>query len=156
MSEPVENTGRLRRIADYQFGNGAGEALFSHGIVEVRRSASGRPRQVIGSEGRLVSCGTDGRFTLGIAGGRRLARALDPPRGRVTVGEESEPFVRDGKNAFAKFVRGVDPEIRPGDEVLVVGNGGDLLGAGRAELPAGAMSDFGTGMAVKVREGADE
>jgi uncharacterized protein with predicted RNA binding PUA domain len=46
--------------------------------------------------------------------------------------------------------------VRPGDEVLVVHERGDLLAVGRAELSARAMVDFDSGMAVKVREGADE
>ena len=100
---------------------------------------------------RIVSYGTDGRFTLGVAGGHRLQSALSPPKSRVVVGDESEPFVRDGRNVFAKFVRRVDPAVRPGDEVLVEHFDGDLLAVGRAELSADAMTDFDTGMAVKVR-----
>ena len=149
---------RLRTLADYQFGRGAGRALFGgdgDGSVTVRRTSTGRPQQVLADGVRLVSYGTDGRFTLGAAGGRRLHAALDPPAYRVVVGDESEPYVRDGANAFAKFVRDVDPAVRPGDEVLVVHERGDLLGVGRAELPAGAMRDFGTGMAVKTREGVE-
>ena len=147
----------LRTIADYQFGAGAGVALFPPGeAVEIRRSSSGRPRQLVADGQRLVSYGVDGRFTLGIAGGRRLAAAFDRPRCRVVVGDDSEPFVRAGKNAFAKFVSDVDPEVRPGDEVLVVHDRGDLLAVGRAELSAEAMADFDSGMAVKVREGVDD
>ena len=147
----------LRTIADYQFGAGAGAALFPPGeAIEIRRSSSGRPRQLVADGSRLVSYGVDGRFTLGIAGGRRLAAAFDRPRCRVVVGDDSEPFVREGKNAFAKFVSEVDPEIRPGDEVLVVHERGDLLAVGRAELSAEGMADFDTGMAVKVREGVDD
>ncbi|WP_331235928.1 PUA domain-containing protein [Natronorarus salvus] len=152
--EPFEEVPRLRRIADYQFGTGAGEALFS-GELSVTRSSSGRPVQVIAPEGRLVTFGQDGRFTLGIAGGERLRSALSHPRYRVVVNEESEPFVRDGKNAFSKFVLETDPEIRGGDEVLVVNDSDSLLAVGRAELDSRAIADFETGMAVKVREGAD-
>ncbi|MFW5978248.1 MAG: PUA domain-containing protein, partial [Halohasta sp.] len=68
----------------------------------------------------------------------------------------SEPFVCEGDNAFAKFVGAVDPAVRPGDEVLVVHERGDLLAVGRAELSADGMADFDTGMAVKVREGVDD
>jgi uncharacterized protein with predicted RNA binding PUA domain len=147
----------LRTIADYQFGAGAGKILFPPGeAIEIRRSSSGRPRQLVADGQRLVSYGVDGRFTLGIAGGRRLAAAFDAPRLRVVVGDDSEPFVREGKNAFAKFVSEVDPEMRPGDEVLVVHDRGDLLAVGRAELSAEAMADFESGMAVKVREGVDD
>jgi uncharacterized protein with predicted RNA binding PUA domain len=148
----------LRTIADYQFGAGAGGALFPDDGSEsltIRRSTSGRPRQIVSADGRLVSYGTDGRFTLGVAGGRRLVDALDRPTARVVVGEESEPFVRDGKNAFAKFVRDVDPAVRPGDEVAVVLDDDTVIAVGRAELSADAMADFQTGMAVHVREGAE-
>jgi uncharacterized protein with predicted RNA binding PUA domain len=85
-----------------------------------------------------------------------LHATLDHPRYRVVVGDESEPFVRDGRNAFAKFVTDADSQIRPGDEVLVVHEAGPLLGVGRAELSGPAMLDFQTGMAVKVRDGAGE
>ena len=144
----------LRTVADYQFGAGAGSALFPHDGVEVRRSTSGRPRQVVADGERVVSYRTDGRFTLGLEGGRRLRAALDHPTYSVVVGDESAPFVRDGKNVFAKFVTEVDPAVRPHDEVAVVHVEGDLLGVGRAELSADGMLDFDAGMAVKIRDGA--
>ena len=176
-------TEELRTVADYQFGAGAGAALFPPGEERtIRRSTSGRPQQVLASEGRIVSYGVNGRFTLGLVGGKRVARAFPAPRCRVSVGTESVPFVADGKNAFCKFVREADPEIRPGDEVLVVlgenaaGENesseenrkrddetsgseattvepGTLLAVGRAELGAEAMDDFETGMAVRIRTG---
>ncbi|WP_049968326.1 PUA domain-containing protein [Haloferax prahovense] len=147
----------LRVVADYQFGAGAGDALFpTDADIELSRSRSGRPRQVYVEGDRVTSYGTDGRFTLGVAGGRRLYDALGGNAYVVRVGDESVPFVSDGKNAFAKFVTAADPAVRSGDEVCVVGPDGDLLGVGRAELSADAMLDFQTGMAVRVREGADE
>ena len=119
----------LRTVADYQFGAGAGPALFPPTeSLSVSRSSGGRPRQVHADGGRIVSYGVDGRFTLGLEGGRRLLSALSSPAARVTVGDESEPFVRDGRNAFAKFVQGVDSAVRAGDEVAVVTTDGDLLG----------------------------
>ena len=145
----------LETVADYQFGVCAGAALFG-GSVSVRRTSSGRPQQVLVDGERVVSYGTDGRVTLGIAGGRRLQAALEPPAYRVVVGDDSEPFVRDGRNVFAKFIREVDPAVRPRDEVLVEHYDGGLLAVGRAELSAAAMRDFDTGMAVSVRESVAE
>ncbi|QLG62976.1 PUA domain-containing protein [Halorarum salinum] len=145
----------LRTVADYQFGAGAGTALFpDSGAVTVRRSTSGRPRQVVADGERVVSYRTDGRFTLGLEGGRRLRAALEHPAASVVVGDESAPFVREGRNVFAKFVAEVDPAVRPHDEVAVVHGDGTLLGVGRAELSAEGMLDFDAGMAVKVRDGA--
>jgi uncharacterized protein with predicted RNA binding PUA domain len=144
----------LRTVADYQFGGGAGTALFPAGeSLSIKRSRSGRPRQVTAGAGRIVSFTSEGRFTLGIEGGRRLHREM-PDAYRVAVNAESEPYVREGRNAFAKFVRGVDPAVRPGDEVRVTTESGALLAVGRAALSATAMWDFETGMAVQVREGA--
>jgi uncharacterized protein with predicted RNA binding PUA domain len=142
----------LQTVADYQFGSGAGRALFA-GDVVIQRTGSGRPQQIIADGDRVVSYGTDGRFTLGAAGGKRLKKALEPPAYRVVVGDDSEPFVREERNVFAKFVQDVDPVVRPGDEVLVEHHRGELLAVGRAELSAEAMADFDTGMAVTVRNG---
>ncbi|MFB6309032.1 MAG: PUA domain-containing protein [Haloarculaceae archaeon] len=145
----------LRRAADYQFGSGAGRALFPETAdLSITHTSSGRPRQVSAGGERLVTYASDGYFTLGLAGGRRLIETFDPPRLRVVVGDESAPYIREGRNAFAKFVQRADREIRPGDEIAVVHADGDLLGVGRAELSGEGMLDFETGMAVKVREGA--
>ncbi|WP_458185121.1 PUA domain-containing protein [Haladaptatus sp. NG-WS-4] len=153
----AEDLTALRVTADYQFGAGAGSALFPpDDDLEIRRSSSGRPQQIHADGSRLVTYATDGRFTLGLAGGQRLADALDSPTGRVVVGDESEPFVRDGKNVFAKFVTQVGADVRAGDEVLVTHENGDLLAVGRAELDADAILNFDTGMAVKVRDGNSE
>ncbi|WP_302080990.1 PUA domain-containing protein [Salinibaculum rarum] len=146
----------LQRIADYQFGRGVGETLFPPGeAMTVTTTSSGRPRQVRADEGRLVSYGTDGRFTLGTAGGERLQTTASETPYRVVVGDESEPFVRDGRNVFAKFVSVADERIRPRDEVVVEHEDGRLLAVGRAELSGEGMLDFETGMAVFVREGAE-
>jgi len=145
----------LTRVADYQWGQGAGTALFDDGDPEVTHTSSGRPRQVIGENGRLVTYATDGRFTLGVDGGRRLSEGLSDGRYQVVVGDESEPFVREGRNAFAKFVTEADPAIRPGDEVVLTHERGDALAVGRAELSGEGMLDFETGVAVFVRDGAE-
>ncbi|MXV60858.1 PUA domain containing protein [Natronorubrum sp. JWXQ-INN-674] len=160
MSDSADGSGRaglrnLRTIADYQFGAGAGAALFpSADSLTIKRTTSGRPQQVHADAGRIVSFGTDGRFTLGLEGGRRLHEALAHPAYRVVVDDESEPFVRDEKNVFTKFVLEAGAEIRPGDEVLVVHERGELIAVGTAQLGADTIEDFETGMAVNVREGA--
>jgi len=144
----------LRTAADYQFGSGAGTTLFpADEELSLTRTSSGRPRQIHTAGGeRLATYGTDGRFRLGLAGGRRLQEGLAEPAYRVVVGDESEPYVRDGRNAFAKFVREADSAIRPRDEVLVEHTAGSLLAVGRAELSGDGMLEFESGMAVSVRE----
>ncbi|MFB6309845.1 MAG: PUA domain-containing protein [Salinirussus sp.] len=148
------DTRTLRRVANYQFGSGAGIGLFSDPEeLTVTHTNSGRPRQVKASAGRIATYGTDGRLRLGLEGGRRLQSTLASPAYRVVVGDESEPYVRSGRNAMAKFVRSCDPAIRPLDAVIVEHERGELLAVGRAELSGTGMQEFETGVAVSVREG---
>jgi len=46
-----------------------------------------------------------------------------------------------------------DPEIRPGEEVVVVSRRGELLATGTAVLAGVEMTRFRSGVAVKVRRG---
>jgi uncharacterized protein with predicted RNA binding PUA domain len=153
-----ETIDRLRTVAAYQFGPGAGRALFPDGEtaqLTVQRSTSGRPRQLIAPAGRICSYGTDGRFTLGLEGGRRLVGATQPPRCRVCIDEAAVPFVREGKNVFAKFVTSVDGAVRGGDEVAICTTADVLVGVGTARVSAALMLDAEYGMAVKTRETVD-
>jgi uncharacterized protein with predicted RNA binding PUA domain len=141
----------MRTVADYQFGSGAGTALFApEESLSMTRTSSGRPRQLRADGQRIATYETDGRFRLGMAGGRRLQAA--DIGSRVVVGDESKPYVSEGRNAFAKFVIDADDAIRPRDDVLVEHSGGVLLAVGRAELSGAGMAAFETGMAVKVRD----
>ena len=154
MADP-DTIERLRAVAAYQFGPGAGQALFPPDEtrqITVQRSTSGRPRQLIAPQGRICSYGTDGRFTLGVEGGRRLVAATATPRCRVCVTAEAEPFVRDGKNVFAKFVTAVDNRVRGGDEVAICAGEDELIGVGTARVSAALMLDAEYGLAVKTRE----
>jgi uncharacterized protein with predicted RNA binding PUA domain len=152
MSTRNSDIGLLRTVAAYQFGSGAGRALVpEEAELRVTETSSGRPRQVHVERGRLATYGTDGRLRLGLAGGRRLYDELGDGVYTVGVGAESVPYVREGRNVFAKFVTDVDDAVRPRDEVLVE-HEGELLAVGRAELHADGMRAFDTGMAVSVRE----
>ena len=142
----------LKNVADYQFGKGAGGGLFT-GQMRIERSRTGRARQIHSGEEYIATYTKGGRLSLGIEGGKRIIKSLKFPAYRVVVGEESEEYIREGRNAFAKFVVEVDPDIRPKDEVVVVGKADCLLAVGRAKMSADAMLDFHRGVAVKVREG---
>lgn len=144
------NLTKVRRVADYQFGRGAGDALFPE-AAEFKLSRTGRVSQVLYDGHRLATLKTDGRLTLSDEGGERLHAALEPPRMRVEFGDESLSHLREGRNGFAKFVESVDDEVRARDEVLATGPGDEFVTTGRAELCAGEMRDFETGVAVLVR-----
>jgi uncharacterized protein with predicted RNA binding PUA domain len=144
---------QVRVIADFQFGRGAGEAMFPDGCDFVL-SRTGRIRQVTILGKRLATVrAADGRLTLGIEGALRIMAVLPPPAYRVVVAEDVAEFIGQGKNAFARHVIAADPSIRAGDEVMVVNPGDELLATGEAVLSGREMLVFNYGAAVKVRHG---
>ncbi len=145
---------RLRRIADYQFGREAGEALFPDGVRLVM-GRTGRVRQVLEGDRRIATLrASDGLLTLSAYGGQKLKEALPFPKKRVIMDDEAAPFVAKGKTAFCKFVVDCDPEIRALEEVLLVDKNDVLLATGQALLCAAEMKAFKRGIAVNVRYGA--
>ncbi len=146
---------RVRTIADFQFGSGAGDALFPE-TCEFQLSTTGRIRQITDGGTRLATVrAQDGRLTLGFPAGVRLREAFGAPVARVVVRDDVAPFVAAGKNAMAKHVTSADERIRAGDEVLVVTEGDELLAVGAALLGGAEMLAFNYGVAVKVRQGRD-
>jgi uncharacterized protein with predicted RNA binding PUA domain len=144
---------QVQVIADFQFGRGAGAALFPEDC-EFILSRTGRIRQVTLGGKRLVTVrAMDGNLTLGIDGAIRLLAALPPPTYRVVVLDEVAEFICQGKNTFAKHVIAADPDIRAGDEVMVVTSDDELLATGAAVLSGREMLLFNYGVAVKVRQG---
>jgi len=71
------------------------------------------------------------------------------------VNSDAAPFVGKGKTAFSRHVVNVDPEIRAGQEVLVVDENDKLLATGKTVLCALEMQAFKKGIAVDIRSGID-
>jgi len=146
---------RVQTIADYQFGGGAGTGLFPENCTFIF-STTGRIRQILYNGARLATVrASDGRLTLGIEGAARLKRYLPPPSYRVVIREDVAMFVAPGKNAFAKHVIAADPQIRAGDEVLVVAGDDHLVACGAAVISGSEMLAFNYGVAVRVRQGSE-
>lgn len=146
---------RVRTIADYQFGSGAGEALFPDN-VEFQLSTTKRIRQILLYNNRIATVrAKDGMLTLSIMGAGKLHAFIKYPGHRVVVNSDASPFVAKGKTAFARHVVAVDPDIRAGGEVLVVDENDRLLATGKAVLAPLEMLSFKKGIAVDVRSGIE-
>ena len=146
---------RARVIADYQFGRGAGEALFlddtSYSLSKTRRL-----RYLYSEKERIATVrASDNLLTLSMLGARRLHAFLPPPRLRVVSSDDAAPFVAKGGNLFAKHVLEVDREIRAGEEVLVVDSSDRLLATGTAVLAPEEMMQIRRGLAVAARKAAE-
>jgi uncharacterized protein with predicted RNA binding PUA domain len=146
---------RARIIADFQFGRGAGDALFP-GDTTYKLSNTRRLRYLYEGDERIATVrANDGLLTLSMLGARRLHDLLASPRLRVTVSEDAAPFVVKGGNVFAKHVLSVDPGIRAGEEVLVVDAQDRLLATGKAILAPKEMQQIKRGTAVETRKAAE-
>jgi 7-cyano-7-deazaguanine tRNA-ribosyltransferase len=86
-------------------------------------------------------------------GAKKLHEFLEYPKSRVVVNSDAEPFAREGKSIFAKFVIDIDINIRANEEVLIVNENDDLLAFGKSLLNANEIKDLKTGQAVKTRKG---
>ncbi len=128
----------LRRVADFQFGLGAGEHI-------IPRGASMKGGRVY-LEGRQVAAvRKDGLLALTLEGARLLL-----PCGRYTARLNFKPEMR---NVFAAGVEAADGDIRPEDEVIALYEG-EVVGVGRAVLNGEEMARSKKGLALALRHRA--
>ena len=145
---------KVKAIADYQFGVGAGEALFKGNINIEKSKKTGKIRHIYDGKVLLVNMrASDSFLVLSKEGAKRLHNAMPYPHNRVVVNKDSEPFALDGKSVFCKFVVDCDDDIRSNDEVLIVNEEDKLLAYGKALLGACEIKEFQTGQAIKTRKG---
>ena len=145
---------KVKAIADYQFGYGAGEALFKGNINIEKSKKTGKIRHIYDGKTLIVNMrASDSYLILSKEGARRLHSASEYPQNRVVVNKDSEPFALDGKSVFCKFVVECDENIRAKDEVLIVNEEDKLLAYGKAMLGACEIEQFETGQAIKTRKG---
>lgn len=144
---------KIKAIADYQFGKGAGELLFTGKIKIEKSKKTGKIRHIFDGNQNIVNMrASDSFLILSKLGAKRLAQ-MDGMRNKVMIDNSVESFARDGKSVFAKFIKDCDDNIRSNDEVLIVNEEGELLAFGKALLNYSEMLDFNTGQAIKTRKG---
>jgi len=131
----------VRAIADFQFGPGAGDEVFGPGA----RTEGRYPKLRVTEDGEQLATMVPqyGTLSLTLAGARRW-RDSDATTRRVEI----DGFVPSG-SVLAPGVLDADPEIRPGDEVLVEGPA--AVAVGRAACHGDAMVEASRGVAVDVR-----
>lgn len=124
----------LVAVADYQFGNGAGEKLFGPTQTKFRS------RPVYGAKG-IATLNGYGLLSLTLEGAKRLA---DMNSYQVEI----DDFVPMG-SILAPGVIKADENIRVNDEVIV--HGRRVFGVGRAVMSGWEMVSSERGAAVKMR-----
>jgi uncharacterized protein with predicted RNA binding PUA domain len=156
--ENVENAlGKVRSIADYQFGKGVGTKLFPENVEIQYSPRTGRIRYINLNGERLATLRpTDGLLSLSIKAAKFMAENLPFAQCFVTARNDVSEFIADGGDVFAAHVVKVDAEVGAKDEVIVLDEDKHVLAVGRALLSSVEMTAFKTGVAVKVRHGAKE
>ncbi len=133
----------LRATADYQFGSGAGGLLIPEG-AGLRGKLY---RTVICQIDREQICAynaASGMLSLTLAGARRIADL-----GQSWIRFEGQEV--KGGSIFAVGVKEADSGIRPGDEVIIIDRGENVVAVGRSEMSGSEMCEFEKGRAVTVR-----
>ncbi len=145
---------RIRSIADYQFGEGAGNKLFPDNVEIQYSPSTGRIRYINLNGERIATLRpTDGLLSLSINAACTLTEETSASCCCVTVRQDIAKFVVEGGDVFAAHVVKADPQIHAKDEVIVLDEEGQVVAVGRAFLLAEEMLAFKTGVAVKVRHG---
>jgi len=151
-----EDLKRIRAVAEYQYGHGAGVALFPDDVRIIHSRNTGRIRHIhLGDTLQATFRPNDGVLILTIAAAKRLTEQVPDLAYTVTVNEEAAEFVSQGKNVFAKHVLRAGEKIRPGDEVIIIAEKNGVIGVGKALLLCEEMKAFKIGVAVKTRRGSE-
>ncbi|WP_136688199.1 archaeosine synthase subunit alpha [Halorhabdus amylolytica] len=131
----------IRAIADYQFGAGAGEAIF--GDLQVESHYPKLRANDADGEQLAAMVPEYGVLSLTLAGARRWIES-DVPTKRVEIGG----FVPHG-SVLAPGILDADESIRVGDEVVF--EGPDAFAVGRANMSGPEMARSSRGIASEVR-----
>jgi archaeosine synthase alpha-subunit len=126
---------RYHAMADYYFGQGAGDALLAGNVIV-------RGREIQDEKKRpLAAITPNGTLALSLAGAKRL----EPLNCYiVTIGD----FLPKG-SLLAPGVIDADGRIRPGDEVIITGE--KAFGIGRAKMSGWEMVESRRGVAAELR-----
>jgi archaeosine synthase len=131
----------IRAVADYQFGDGAGDDLFESFQTEARYPKL----RVNATDGEQLAMlvAPYGVLSMTLAGARQWVESSVPTK-RIEI----DAFVPHG-SVLAPGILDASDDIRPGDEVVIEGN--KAFAVGRAEMSGPEMVESSRGIASSVR-----
>lgn len=153
----IKDLEKIKSIMDYQFGKNARKILDEYKNLTIKYSKqSGRMRYIYAKDNdKEELIGTIRAHDSFIIPHGSLINNLHKffkfPKLRVVIKDDAVPFVKQGKNVFAKFVIDIDKNLLPGDECLVVDEKDNLISKGVLFLSYKECLDFDRGVAVKMR-----
>ncbi|WP_292319447.1 PUA domain-containing protein [Caldisphaera sp.] len=137
----------IKAILSYQFDSRVADAFIKKPLKISMRL--GKIRYVYLEEKRIMTLRpTDFGFTLDIESGKIVLENSEYPKYRVVV-KEGVNYLGD---VMGIDVIDADPSIKPGDEVVIINNKGEIVGIGKARVPGFMMKSIGKGEAVRIRK----
>ncbi|MGQ4870509.1 MAG: DUF5591 domain-containing protein [Candidatus Thorarchaeota archaeon] len=133
----------LRATADFQFGSGAAALLVPEN-ARFRGKLYHTVTCKVEGEQLFSYIASNGMLSLTLRGAERLSEL-----GRYWVKFDGKEI--GGGSLFAVAVTNADPQIRPGDEVIVLNRDDDVVAVGRSEMSGREMCEFDNGRAVSIR-----
>ena len=151
--EPQREIRQISLMVDYLFGKGVSRSLPKAGFRLFYSRKSSRVK-LIHHDGKLfATVKPNGAMALSLYGAGVLSKSPKFRENCVQVSDDVVAFVRGGRSVFNKFVVKAGRNIYPKSEVAVVDGKGRVVGVGMAVLNGAHMTQFKTGVAVKVRAG---
>jgi len=139
----------LRMALAYQFDYSVAEALLpAPHRISVRYSRKGRIREVWLDENLLlVKRPNDGLFSIGLKAAQIIVSVASKPRYRVIVKGDRELK----GSVLARDVVEIDPNLRPGDEVIIVDADDNVIGVGRLRVSPIMLIGLEKGEIARIR-----
>jgi archaeosine synthase len=139
----------IKMIADFQLGNGAGEALIGSS-ARFLQSRNDNIKKIFGFEsygklqlGRYLR--NSGRIQLNYQGGERLAE-------HSGIAVTLNTLDITGTTIFQPGIQHIDKDLCAGDEVVILGPDKEYLGVGSLIVSSTTFSNMRRGAVVKIRK----
>ena len=145
----------LRSILDRDYGPGAGMAVIPDGHVVVLNKAPSLDRMdEVVIDGSVIASfrydmGSGWKFVARMQGAYRIGKCFS--KGYVVCDPEAVPFIRESKNLMAPGVRDADPDIKFGDEIIIITPDREVIATGMAKMTGPEMVESSKGVAVRTR-----
>ncbi|MFW9974766.1 MAG: tRNA guanosine(15) transglycosylase TgtA [Candidatus Thorarchaeota archaeon] len=143
---------KLHALLTYQWGENVGKLANLDSLQVILSKSTGKIRHCKKNEDVLFTVVPNtGLLTPTYQGGLELLKAGIENTYQVIIDSDVSEFVASGKSALAKFVKLANPQLKAGEEVLVLDETQNLLGTGRALISGLEMISFNRGVAVAIR-----
>ncbi|MDR0508537.1 MAG: phosphoadenosine phosphosulfate reductase family protein [Candidatus Methanoplasma sp.] len=145
----------VRKLVSKDFGEDAGTALLPEGHIVLMSKAPAMDRMdEIIVDGAVVGAirydiGTGWKFITRIQGAMRIRKGMT--KGYIVCDAGAVKFIKESKNLMAPGVEDAHPDIKIGDEVVIVDPDMNVVATGSARMSAEEMIESDKGVAVKTR-----